>query len=872
MAGGTRELGNPADMPRVSSVDGTEVLPALRVDGTPIAIPTSVLGSAASVIAVNARVDDVQQDLDALDTETAQGFQSVANQIAALELEADSVTKGTWADLLAVSGTREGQRGVVTGPDATNYDGGGAGTHEDPVTETTVDNTGWFSWVPGGSGGWQWISTLPEAVVASVAGKTGDVVLVPEDVGLGDIDTVRDLIGSDNADDGDLDLSDSDGGFLDVTGEGDIESLGDAPAGLRREIRLTDFRTFFASENLLLPGNYNIKGAPGDVYAFRSLGGGVWQYLAGPTGVVSVSADEPVIGRQIDQFGFYLEQSIEFEDDGREIHAAGFDVIPNAEDAPGRHIDQYGIYIDTDSEDDESETLGGFTPEYILAANAEARAYAEVVRSRPLPNIAGMTFDKMIGLTMGQSLAVGGASHPLKTTSIPPWNVSVKMVGSSVRGTRENNTWYPFGSVGAPSTGGTFAFQDAVATMDIDNPTSGNLYNPDTWVGPPTGGVNGESTTVAGCYELLKLVNEARNEPSGNFASRELVATIQGFGGQTIESLISDDDMPGTGFSAWLRWESYCTQFVSYMGSAFPGETYGVIFIEWNQGQANGRSLVYKGEMSNMWARQVEVICGDDSILQQEVPPALFICQTSEHWTEGSPEDPQAQHVFALENDFAFIYAPTFAVPGKMTIPVSGLPLDTDLNEHKDGNAKRWLGSYLAKLVLKVVWRRENYEHPHILRGERRGREVLLTYHAPVGPLQARNCFIGYRQRMLPTWGINVYQNDTLVPMVGQPELVGSNAIRCILAFEPTAGVPAFVGIGDQDGRHNIFDSDPAVSRYVYEHSHQDYAAENPDPELMTAQEEEIEAEVISELGVFFDKPYPLPNAAVIEMFELTEV
>jgi len=68
-------------------------------------------------------------------------------QIEDLEVSGDTVTKATWAELSAHSGSRAGQRGYVEND---------AGTHTDPVTSATVPNQGIYTWVASQSA-WQWL-------------------------------------------------------------------------------------------------------------------------------------------------------------------------------------------------------------------------------------------------------------------------------------------------------------------------------------------------------------------------------------------------------------------------------------------------------------------------------------------------------------------------------------------------------------------------------------------------------------------------------------------------------------------------------------------------------------------------------------------
>jgi lysophospholipase L1-like esterase len=71
----------------------------------------------------------------------------------AIEAATEGLTqKGTWAELSAIVGTRNGQPGRVTGPDA--------GTHTDPVVGGTVANKGEYEWSTNSPGGWKWLRNL----------------------------------------------------------------------------------------------------------------------------------------------------------------------------------------------------------------------------------------------------------------------------------------------------------------------------------------------------------------------------------------------------------------------------------------------------------------------------------------------------------------------------------------------------------------------------------------------------------------------------------------------------------------------------------------------------------------------------------------
>ncbi|APH71460.1 hypothetical protein [Aquibium oceanicum] len=75
-------------------------------------------------------------------------------------------TAGNVRGIVDLTGPDDGSPGSVFGPDETDYDGDGAGTHTDPVTGTTVPNTGLYAWVAAASA-WTWAGPNPPAIEAA---------------------------------------------------------------------------------------------------------------------------------------------------------------------------------------------------------------------------------------------------------------------------------------------------------------------------------------------------------------------------------------------------------------------------------------------------------------------------------------------------------------------------------------------------------------------------------------------------------------------------------------------------------------------------------------------------------------------------------
>lgn len=156
MAGGTRELTNSADMPRLGSLAGTEIVPVVLANGSPASFPTGLITS---------RLEGTESQYDALANSvasltTVENNHWIANQAAILNhstrlttLEANTVSgrviKETYAALAAlVPSTGAGTGGEVLDTDV--------GTHTDPVVGGTKANAGVYTYSTSPAG-WKWI-------------------------------------------------------------------------------------------------------------------------------------------------------------------------------------------------------------------------------------------------------------------------------------------------------------------------------------------------------------------------------------------------------------------------------------------------------------------------------------------------------------------------------------------------------------------------------------------------------------------------------------------------------------------------------------------------------------------------------------------
>lgn len=488
-----------------------------------------------------------------------------------------------------------------------------------------------------------------------------------------------------------------------------------------------------------------------------------------------------------------------------------------------------------------------------------------------MPDVARFYWGHNLIIPYGQSREIGAKSHPPKTVTPPPWGITAKSVGTSVGSSDESNAFVPLGAIGDPSIG-SFALQPLIATADIDDPGGGRREDPVTYTGTPTSGLYGERPVVGMTYSFFKQWNEVRGELTGNFDNRIPIATAQGFGGQLLEDLLSDSNIPSHPFSPKLRAEDYCTDLKAYVEGTL-SSTIGIAAATGWQGEANANTAyaIYLGLLGT-WRTWLHVDLAT-GIFGQTKMPVLILTQVTEHWVTGKPAVPQAQLDFSLAHEDVFVSAPSYATPGKMFIPVDGVSMPTELDEHKGGNESRQHGEYDAKVLRKLFLENVYWEPMRLVAGSFSPGSpfVLLTWHTPVGPLVIRECYRGYRRVTLSDWGITAKINGVEVEIVSK-QVWGTNSVWVGLTVSPAAGDTVTAEIAVRDGRSNIWDSDPAVGRFTYERSIRDYASSTSVEGDMTAQEIAIQAEVDAELGHLYGKPYPLFNAAVEEVFTLTEI
>jgi hypothetical protein len=483
------------------------------------------------------------------------------------------------------------------------------------------------------------------------------------------------------------------------------------------------------------------------------------------------------------------------------------------------------------------------------------------VSSRPLPALTGMTALFWLLFATGQSKGIFQVTHPPKTT-VPPAGLVARMLGRSVRPARETDIWYPM----SKGRNDRLALHDAVATMDNDTPRKGTLYDPATWVGTPTGGVGGEAANIVAAYEFLMRAR-ALGHPTAGLLERTPVIGTVGHGGMRFDQLLQETGVmnpENARFLNRLRTRSYFETLHNHLTGdlGFAGNCITLPWWYLDLGQADAAAHTPYADVTERLGLLRDFVHGlARDLFGQQLSPLMMMIQTGQHWIlHGDLSVPQAQLDFSRANPEAVVVGPSHAWPGKMSItypdPADSasfvLPSDRDLNEHDDGNVAVWKGSKAASIAERIFIRHESYEHPRILRGSWKGRTAIVSWHAD-HQIALLKTWIGYRHRMLADYGIEFSQGGESIGF-DAAVVFGRRSLSFVFDRPPVSSAagapPVQIHVGRAGGRANVGFLNPDLSWFRYKHHHQDYAARNPDPALMTPQELAIEEEVIAELGV----------------------
>lgn len=156
------------------------------------------------------------------------------------------------------------------------------------------------------------------------------------------------------------------------------------------------------------------------------------------------------------------------------------------------------------------------------------------------------------------------------------------------------------------------------------------------------------------------------------------------------------------------------------------------------------------------------------------------------------------------------------ATPGAY-IPTVGYPA-IDYGPHYSSNGERYVGAMRAKVRHRVITQGLAWKPLIMERATLRGKTILIDCHVPYPPMRVLPTWEGQAQNTRTDLGFGVYDTVTNTQLnVASVKIAGETQIEITLSTEPENSVWVTYGDSNHNGSGNIYDSDPAVSRDVYE-------------------------------------------------------
>ena len=452
-------------------------------------------------------------------------------------------------------------------------------------------------------------------------------------------------------------------------------------------------------------------------------------------------------------------------------------------------VDEFGFsagYIKTDGEtggvfstggtssSGGGSTATGFSAVEIAARDGVALGQSALVLSQSNTAVMRPTKNYNVILGYGQSLSIGSGGYPPLNTTQPY---------DSLR----------FGGNTLPSdgTGTTFV------------PYTDSLFHALT-------GVTTETVSLALTNQWRKQQLQWRAVDLD--ATRLLVAGDCGVGSRAIEQLSN-----GASPEVFNRMRSYVTQVQSAVTAVGGGKTMGIVAFTYIQGENNyiGPSNGYDDTESGYRAKLLQLyddVCSDvvDSTAGQDIPPAMFVCQTSSGWDIGDDVCAigMAQLNASLENPNIYLVGPNYYTPDNGTTGAT----------HPTNEGYRWLGLQFGKVMHKVLDKGEGWKPLYPTRASFRDNQILVEFHVPEPPLAFDLPYFITTPTDYDAKGFNPYDDFGAIP-VESVEIAGAATVLITLSRETKAewspGLQ-YAGKATFEGSGCLRDSDPTQSGVTF--------------------------------------------------------
>ncbi|OUJ06667.1 hypothetical protein [Acetobacter malorum] len=141
-----------------------------------------------------------------------------------------------------------------------------------------------------------------------------------------------------------------------------------------------------------------------------------------------------------------------------------------------------------------------------------------------------------------------------------------------------------------------------------------------------------------------------------------------------------------------------------------------------------------------------------------------------------------------------------------------------DYGFHYSSNGERYVAAMRAKVRHRIINQGMAWRPLIMEKATLRGKTILLDCHVPYSPMQVLPCWRGQSTVTFDDLGFGVYDGATGATLpIASAEIVGETQIEITLGSAPSAPVWVTYGDSSHQGSGNVFDSDPAVSRDVYQ-------------------------------------------------------